>query len=87
MAKNNEITQVELEEAGVGKGGSDSEKIAALERALAGIYRNTRNIRGVLHFQSFATDPSTGNEGDLVVVAGKLKIYTSGAWTVVGTQT
>jgi len=33
------------------------------------------------------SNPTEATEGDLAIVSGKLKIYTSSTWTVVGTQT
>lgn len=36
---------------------------------------------------NLSANPSTGTEGALAVVGGKLKIYHSSAWVVVGTQT
>lgn len=67
--------------------GTPEERIAALERTVANLQRQNSDIRGIIHMQSFTSNPSKGKEGDLAVVGGKLKIYTSGAWTVVGTQT
>lgn len=86
MAENDsqKIEEVKLEDFG---SGSTEERVAALERALSTILRKTTDVRGVLHFQSFSSNPTVANEGDVAVVGGKLKIYTSGAWTVVGTQT
>lgn len=80
------IEQVDLESSGLSQG-SPEERLLAMERIVANLARRNSDIRGIIHMQSFTSNPSKGKEGDLAVVGGKLKIYTSGAWTVVGTQT
>lgn len=48
---------------------------------------NSSNPNFRLRLPSLSADPSTGEEGAVCVVGGKVKVYTSGAWVVVGTQT
>lgn len=83
------IQKIEMPGAGPGEDGSVESRLAKLEIDFNAMARRSGNeeIRGILHFQSFSANPSVGREGDVCVVAGKLKVYTSGAWVVVGTQT
>lgn len=48
---------------------------------------NSGNPNFRIRIPSLSGDPSTGEEGAIAVVGGILKVYTSGAWVVVGTQT
>ena len=40
-----------------------------------------------LRLPNLAANPAVSYDGALAVVGGKLKVYTGGAWVVVGTQT
>ena len=40
-----------------------------------------------LRLPNLAANPGVSYDGALAVVGGKLKVYTGGAWVVVGTQT
>lgn len=48
---------------------------------------NSSNPNFRIRIPSLSANPSTGEEGAICVVGGKVKVYTSGAWVVVGTQT
>lgn len=63
-----------------------ADEIEQLRLILNQVLSNPKVI-GVLELPNFDSDPTHGNVGQLVVVAGVLKICTAAdTWTIVGVQ-
>lgn len=68
----------------------EQERLTKLEKEFDDLSRRFERPYGTigqLRLINLPGDPNVGIEGAICVVSGKVKVFTSGAWVVVGTQT